>query len=144
MKKIAIALFGEEVSPRFGGSMRFLVSEIGSDGAGAAAVEEADAVSPDRIPAWLESLGVSAVICGGIPRRYQADLEALGIEVIWGVIGPARNALEAYARGTLERDQFLCRGGRRGGRRRRRCCRPQELGDHDPGSKRAGNESKPG
>jgi len=108
---------------------------------------------PAQLPTLLHSLGVNKVVCGGMHARFRRDLETLGIEVIWGVIGAAEEAVNAFIDGSLERNQFLCRGARVGAdrrRRRRRCRRPSVLpdmrgnGTGARGRARAGRRAGPG
>ena len=140
--KAAIPLFGDDVSPRFGCSGRFLVASIEENRVQARNEEAVTHLDPWKFPEFLASQGVTQVICGGVHRRFQMELERLGIKVIWGVIGPAEEALAAFLNGTLKSNQFVCgdfrkrrgrghghqgpghknppgRGGRRGGGYRR-------------------------
>lgn len=110
---VAVALFGTEVSPRFGCGSTFLLADINGRRIDQQVVLDAGAVLPCVLPSVLAERGVRTVICGGIHRSLQAALEARGIRVVWGVIGPAVAALDAFAAGTLRADQFVCRGRRR-------------------------------
>jgi len=132
--RIAIPLFGDEVSPRFGCATRFLLVDVEAGRPMRREVKDLVALGspPGQLAAFLKSLEVNKVVCGGLHARFRRDLEALGIEVIWGVIGTAEEAVSTLISGRLERDQFLCRGVRGGtGRRRRRgpCRRPSALPD---------------
>lgn len=132
--RIAIPLFGDEVSPRFGCATRFLLVDVEARRPMRREVKDLVALGspPGQLAAFLQSLAVNKVVCGGLHARFRRELEALGIEVIWGVIGAAEEAVSAFVSGRLERDQFLCRGGRgRTERRRRRarCRRPSALPD---------------
>ena len=116
----AIALFGDEVSPRFGCAREFLlVTHEGGRGTERAKVE-VGGVAPVRLPALLASHGVDEVICGGIHHRFLQDLRALDIVVTWGVIGPAEDALEARLANQLETNQIMTAGRCRRRRERRR------------------------
>ena len=117
--KVAVPLFRDEVSPRFGCSAQFLVATVEEGGVWAQEVKDVSHLAPWQLSEFLASLGVTKVICGGVHRRFQEELARCGIEIIWGVIGPAADALEALRAGTLRTDQFICpgwRGGRGGGR----------------------------
>jgi predicted Fe-Mo cluster-binding NifX family protein len=106
--RMAIALFGDEVSPHFGATGRFLVATVHDGHVQAQAVEDVSHLCPHDFPEFLSSLGVEKVICGGVHRRFRDDLEHRGIEVFWGVIGSASEALTAYLAGRLQCDQFVC------------------------------------
>jgi predicted Fe-Mo cluster-binding NifX family protein len=114
--KIAVPLFGEEVSPRFGFSTQLLVANIDEAGVQVEGIQELANMRPWQWPDYLATLGIEKLICGGMHPRFQVEMQRRGIEVIWGVIGPVADALEALRDGTLQRDQFLRRGrrGRRG------------------------------
>jgi predicted Fe-Mo cluster-binding NifX family protein len=110
---VAVALFGTEVSPRFGCGSTFLLAEINGRRIDQQAALDTNAILPCVLPSLLAERGVQTVICGGIQRGFQAALEERGIRVVWGVIGSAADALDAFAAGTLRTDQFVCRGRRR-------------------------------
>ncbi len=107
--RVAIPLHGDEVSPRIGSRALFLVASI-EEGR---IVEEHLVDTQNRV--WLDlavflaSQGITTMICGGIQRELQSEIEGRGIEVIWGIIGPASAALMALISGTLHSDQFVGR-----------------------------------
>lgn len=107
--RVAIPLFGDEVSRRMGGRMRLLLASIDHGHVERTMVEEVDAPLPERLAAILVHDHIDTVICGGL---READLEALeqaGIEVISGVIGPALAAAEAFATKHLHPGQYVWR-----------------------------------
>lgn len=81
-------------------------------------VENADVVSsgmtampvagPHALPAYLKSLGVEIVICGGLARAAQDGFEAMGVRIIPWVKGPIETVLDAYLAGTI--DQMIMPG----------------------------------
>ena len=111
--RVAVPLFGDEVSPRFGYSTELLVATVGEDGIRSEEVKDIAGLAPWQVIEDLSSSGVVKVICGGVQRHLQSEMEGRGMEVIWGVIGPAADALVALRDGTLRRDQFICRGRQR-------------------------------
>jgi len=108
--KVAIPLFRDDVSPRFGCSEAFLVASIEDGQVKSREVKDVSQLPARQLTDSLASWGVAKVICGGVHHRFQQEMEQRGIEVIWGVIGTASDALEALIQGTLRRDQFVCRG----------------------------------
>lgn len=107
--RVAIPLFGDEISRRMGGRMRVLVASIVDEHVIGTMVEDIDAPLPERLAELLVLDEVDTVICGGL---READLEALeraGIEVISGVIGPALAAAEAFASHMLNPGQYVWR-----------------------------------
>lgn len=111
--KVAVPLFGEEVSPRFGCSTEVLIAWVDAGGVELEGARGLTGTAPWQWPELFSSMGVSVVVCGGIHGRFQQELERRGIQVIWGVIGLAADALHALQNGRLQRDQFVCRGRRR-------------------------------
>jgi predicted Fe-Mo cluster-binding NifX family protein len=111
--KVAVPVFGEEVSPRFGCSTHAVIAIVDQDGVRVEGQQDLSQAPPWQWPELFASLGVTKVICGGVHPRFQQAMHALGIDVIWGVIGPAAEALVALQDGRLRSDQFLGRGGRR-------------------------------
>lgn len=48
------------------------------------------------LPAYLKSMGVEIVICGGLGKAVKDGFEAMGIQIIPWVKGPIEEVLEAY------------------------------------------------
>lgn len=95
--RIAVALFGEEVSPRWCGAREALVATVR-----AGAVEETERLELGTCSnvvrlARLNALGVSVLLCGGFDRRFLWRAQRLGIRVVWGVTGSALQALRTFA-----------------------------------------------
>ena len=117
--KVAIPLFGNWISPRFGFSPEMWIITI----------ENGEVVSQERIfmaglalPQWftqLSSLQVNTLICGGIDGFCHRQLDNLGISIIPEIAGEARMALNLFLNGKLEPGCRIC-GRRRSGYRGRR------------------------
>jgi len=100
--KVAIPLFGNWISPRFGFSPEMWILTI----------EKGKVVSQERIsmaglalPQWfnqLSSRGVDSIICGGIDGFCHRQLENLGISVIPEIAGEANEALSLFLNGKLQ------------------------------------------
>ena len=119
---VAVPLFGEEVSPRFGYANEVLVADISSGEVQSVRRLAVPGRGGMQICSLILSVRPDAVVCGGIHPRWQQMLERQRVTVFWGVIGRAEDALGSYAAGNLRRDQFVCprRSKRRGGRQGRR------------------------
>jgi predicted Fe-Mo cluster-binding NifX family protein len=77
---------------------------------------------PSGVADFLGAFGVEKVVCGGVSHHLLDEMQRRGIGVIWGVIGPASEALVRLARGELECDQFVskkCAGRRRRARQKK-------------------------
>ncbi len=113
-------MFGHDVSPRFGMSPALLVADVDNGSVLNEGVIQIPELMPYSLPEFIAGQGVKVLICGGIHERFQLALNQRGVRVIWGVIGPARDALSEYMAGSLQPDRFLCPGRRRRGRGRGR------------------------
>ncbi len=116
--RVAVPLFGNDVAPRFGFADSFLIVEISNK----------RIVREDRyitaVSSWVNRLGelkdagIEIILCGGFNRTYLPLAEQLGMQVIPGLVGDARETVEAFLRGEA-RPTFVCEGmgfGARGGR----------------------------
>ena len=62
--------------------------------------------------------GVEVVISGGMNKHFQNLFRSQGIQVIWGIIGEANDALAAFRDGQLTPGMGCCPQGRRPRQRR--------------------------
>jgi hypothetical protein len=95
--RIAVALFGEEVSPRWCVARQALVATV-RDGTitERERLDLGDCSNVVRL-ARLHARGVSVLLCGGFDRRHLPLAQRLGVRVIWKVSGSAEDALRAFA-----------------------------------------------
>ncbi len=131
--RVAVPLFGQDVAPRFGYADGFLIAEIADE-----QVIRADQIATVT-DGWmnrlgeLRDLGVEVLLCGGFNRAFVPLAEDLGINVLVGLIGNARQVVKAFARGEAM-PTFSCDGmsqKRRAGQGR--------GGNRDHGRKRSRN-----
>lgn len=80
--KVAIALFGDRISPHFGSSCKFLVVVAEEEKTLDSRLIDLKGTSPMQQARTLLSLGVEEVICGGIQRRFKEWLVSKGIGVV--------------------------------------------------------------
>jgi predicted Fe-Mo cluster-binding NifX family protein len=113
---LAIALFGDEVSPRFCFAENILVVclERGRE-VKRQVVSLGEPWLPSRI-AQLAAIGVRVLLCGAFHRAFLPSAERSGIKVITGISGKAEDALSSYLAGAIAIPRA---------RQRRRC---QSLG----------------
>ena len=114
--KIAIAIFGTRVSPRFDFAPGFMLVEM----------TNGEIVSRREIPAegWdgferikeLAELAVETVICGAIDQFSLRQLEVRGIKVYSWITGEAEDALSSFQKGQLKSGFMMAQGGRCCGR----------------------------
>lgn len=120
-KTVAIACetaagLGGDVSGHFGHSPFFVVATI----VGGQVTTSRTVASPGHgsgcsMPGFVQSLGASAVLVGGIGPGAVNGLGRCGIDVVAGVSGNAGEALKSYAAGTLVAGTPGCQGHGHGG-----------------------------
>ena len=110
MKKIALAADDKlgldgEMSMHFGRCPAYVVAEIDNDGK----VVSSEVVenpyfqqhTPGQVPKFINSLGVDAIIAGGMGPKAIDMFNSFGIEVVTGVGGRIGNVLEAFLKGEI-------------------------------------------
>ena len=118
--KLAIMLYGTRVSPRFGYSQTIMIAEVSDQQESPTTTLEASNYYPEQIPGVLGKEGVEVVISGGMNKHFQHLFRSQGIQVIWGIIGEADDALAALRDGQLSPGMGCCPKGRRRRQRQRR------------------------
>ena len=114
--KVAIALFGTRVSPRFDCAPAFRVIEANNGtitGEQTLNAETWNAV--DRINK-LRELGINVLICGGIDMFSAQKLNHCNVTTYSWITGEAKDALECLLRGELQPGFMMGPGGRCCGR----------------------------
>jgi hypothetical protein len=95
----AIALFGEEVSPRFCyAESALVVSFVNGREAWRRVIFLGDPWIPRRL-SQLAAIGVRTILCGAFNRAYLPAAEGLGMRVVTGVSGNAEHAVARFGRG---------------------------------------------
>jgi predicted Fe-Mo cluster-binding NifX family protein len=97
-RRIAIALFGNEVSPRFCFAEAVMVADVADGRTVSRQVVSLGEPWLARRIAQLGALGVQTLICGAFNRAYLPAAERLGIQVITGVAGNKDDALARFAK----------------------------------------------
>jgi predicted Fe-Mo cluster-binding NifX family protein len=118
--KLAIMLYGTRVSPRFGYSQTVMIVEVSGQEEIRRKTLDADDYYPEQIPLVLGKEGVEVVISGGVNKHFQDLFRSQGIQVMWGIIGEADDALAAFKAGQLAPGMGCCPEGRRPRQRQRR------------------------
>jgi predicted Fe-Mo cluster-binding NifX family protein len=100
-----------DVNGHFGHTPFFVVAEI----AGGKIINSKCLASPGHgqgcsMPGFVQSLGVTSVIVGGIGGGAVNGLARCGIQVIAGASGNAGDTLQSYAAGTLMSGKPGCQG----------------------------------
>ena len=106
--KLAIMLYGTRVSPRFGYSQEVMIIEVDGEEEIRRKTLQAHDYYPEQIPVVLGKEGVEVVISGGMNIHLQDLFRSQGIQVIWGIIGEAADALAAFKAGQLAPGMGSC------------------------------------
>ena len=118
--KLAIMLYGTRVSPRFGYSQEVMIIEVDDKEEIRREILKVDDHYPEQIPVVLGNEDVEVVISGGMNKHFQNLFRSQGIQVIWGIIGEANDALAAFKAGKLAPGMGSCPELRRPRRIQRR------------------------
>ena len=108
MIKIAVASENEMVTQHFGHCANFNIFEIRDN----QIIKGESVPNPGHrrgfLPVFLNDMGVSVIISGGMGSGAIDIFNSKGIEVIVGARGDARAAAEAYLQGLLESTGSVC------------------------------------
>jgi len=108
MKKVLIALYGNDIAPRFDLATEVLIVCTGPDGS---VVDEKTLVLPqasaEKLSHMILTEDVQAVICGGIEEEYYQYLTWKKVNVLDSIIGPSDRALKRFWDGSLKAGDIL-------------------------------------
>jgi hypothetical protein len=110
-RKVLIALYRDEVAPRFDLATEVLLATV-PDGTDEGSGDERSTLvlgqaSADGLCDLILARGVGTVICGGIEEEYYHYLRWKRVEVLDSVMGPAELALERFKAGVLKAGEIL-------------------------------------
>lgn len=108
MIKIAVASEKEIVTEHFGHCINFNIFEVEDK-----RIIKSESIlnpghKPGFLPNFLNDIGVNVIISGGMGRGAVEIFNEKNIEVIVGVNGDARLAVEAYIEGNLKSTDAIC------------------------------------
>ena len=107
--KIAVCTENGEVFQHFGHTPEFLVCETADGRIASSAIVSSGGIGHGALAGLLGENKIDLLICDGIGGGAMAALAEAGVEVIGGVSGGAKAAVEAYLAGTLSpRADFKC------------------------------------
>jgi hypothetical protein len=113
MIKVAIPIFLDRISPRLDCARKLLVLEIEKDRLVDKREVDISHWAPDEKIFYLNKIGISQLICGGIRLEDRSGLHRFGIQVASPLYGEVDSIIEAYLRGNLS--VSCCRGRKRKG-----------------------------
>ena len=101
--RVAIPIFGDEISPRFCFAEHVLLLDLeGRHEVARQVLPLGQSCNPDRLR-LLQSRGVTLLVCGGFDRNFLPTAYSLGIHVVWGVTGALEDAVRDVVTGKLTR-----------------------------------------
>lgn len=106
--KIAVASEGLEVSKHFGKCSNYNCYTIANGQIVACQNMDNPARSCSQVAPLFSELDITVMMAGKISAKTKAEFEKHGIEVITGVEGMARKAVESYLDGRLAVRDRLC------------------------------------
>lgn len=109
--KIAIALFGTRISPRFDCAPTLLVVHVSAAGAGQRQEFATEGWTPMERIQKICRLGVHVLICGGIDQRSFRQIQSHGIKVFSWITGEFEDGLSCYLQGKLAPRNMMGPGG---------------------------------
>jgi predicted Fe-Mo cluster-binding NifX family protein len=109
--KIAVPRYAGRISPRYRFTEDILLVDVGNRSIGSREIVPIDGYFPLQVPPLLHKKGVEVVLTGGMNLHFQRLFRALGIKVIWGLIGTPEEALEGYLSGQLTPGMGRCQVG---------------------------------
>jgi predicted Fe-Mo cluster-binding NifX family protein len=118
-RKIAMAVWGDLLSPVFDSAQNVRIVDIHEGRVVATRMEALGPELPDSRALRLSEWGVQVLICGAISMEFARTLEMYGITVIGFVSGNTGQVLDAYLKKMPIDQAFRMPGCKGGGRRRR-------------------------
>jgi predicted Fe-Mo cluster-binding NifX family protein len=112
--KMAIPLEGQVLAEHFGRCQEFAIIDLDLDTKQIILIEtmEPPAHQPGAFPRWLNQLGVSAVIAGGMGQRAIQLFTQMGIDLYAGApVDTPENLARAFLSDTLHTQFIPCEGG---------------------------------
>ena len=107
--RIAVCSENGEVFQHFGHTPEFLVCEVADGKVAASEIVSSGGIGHGALAGLLGENKIDLLICGGIGGGAMAALAEAGVEVVGGVSGDAKAAVESYLAGTLApRADFKC------------------------------------
>lgn len=108
MKKILLALDGNDIAPRFDLAPEVMIVSPGDDPeSGEIKTVVLPRPSAEMLCHVVTAENVGTVICGGIEEEYLQYLRWKRVETIHSVIGPAESALKRFREGELRAGDIL-------------------------------------
>lgn len=106
--KVAVSTEGDYVSAHFGRCPEYTIFEIEDGKVKNKVVIPNPGHQPGFLPKYLEEMGVSCIICGGMGPRAQGLFAEKNIETIFGIEGRIDDIIDTYLKGELKGGESTC------------------------------------
>ncbi|MBI4763292.1 MAG: hypothetical protein HY787_01630 [Deltaproteobacteria bacterium] len=116
--KVAIPIFLNRISPRLDCARKLLILEVEKDRLVNKRELDISQWPPDEKVIYLNKMGISQLICGGIRLEDRSGLHRFGIQVASPLYGEVETIIKEYLNGKLN---VPCHRGRQRKESRRRC-----------------------
>ena len=100
--KIAVTYENGQVFQHFGHTAQFKLYDVENGTVASSQVVDTNGSGHGALAGFLKDRQVDALICGGIGGGAREALRQAGIQLYAGVTGPADDAAQALAQGTLQ------------------------------------------
>ncbi len=109
--KVAISTDRDKVSPHFGRCPQFTIIEVEDNKLMDRKVIENPGHHPGYLPQYLNEIGVSCIVAGGMGMRAKELFSQAGIETILGIEGKIEEVVGKIIDGSLEGGESICHPG---------------------------------
>jgi len=109
--KIAISTDGQYVSSHFGRCPQFTILEIKDNKLVSKEIIDNPGHHPGYLPKYLNEIGVSCIVAGGMGMRAKALFKEAEIEPVLGAEGKIDDAVDKILNGTLRGGENICSPG---------------------------------
>ncbi|MFI3227693.1 MAG: NifB/NifX family molybdenum-iron cluster-binding protein [Clostridia bacterium] len=106
--KIAVSCNGAQIWSHFGHCENFMVYDVANGTINAEVSVPNPGHKPGFLPNFLADMGVEVIISGGMGGGAVDIFNERGVEVVLGITGSAKTAVEQYLAGNLESTGSIC------------------------------------
>lgn len=109
--KIAISTDGQYVSPHFGRCPEFTIIEVEDNDLKNKETIDNPGHHPGYLPQYLNKIGVTCIVTGGMGMRAKELFEQANIDTILGVEGKIDEVVSKILKNTLKGGESICKPG---------------------------------
>lgn len=110
--KIAVSTDGQYISAHFGRCPSFTIVEVKENKVISKKIIDNPGHNPGYLPQYLNGIGVSHIVAGGMGMRARDLFKEVNIEPILGVEGKVDDVINKIINGTLKGGENICSPGK--------------------------------